>query len=119
MKKINLIFKKADLKNLDLVKGCPTDWNGDGNDDDYNHNGQDDDDFNGDGDYNSWDEAYWAGYDDGYNDDDNEVSGSYLDHLQETDPTNSHLDQDNPYEPGTPEHVIWENGHREGSKECY
>lgn len=42
---------------LQLVKGCPTDWNGDGHhNDDYNHDGHTDQD----------DHDYYDGYMDGY-----------------------------------------------------
>ena len=56
MEKIKL-FKLVELEKLDLVKGCPTD---------FNCNNVDDDDFNNDGNYDSLDVAYWDGYIDGH-----------------------------------------------------
>ncbi|WP_394758466.1 hypothetical protein [Flavobacterium sp.] len=75
----------------------------------------DDDDFNGDGEYNSLDEAYWEGYDDGYNDDDNMID---MEGYSEANPDSPYIEHDNPYEPGTIEHLMWEGGHREGSRDC-
>lgn len=57
MKKIEFKFK-----NLELVKGCPTD---------INHNGHEDDDFNNDGSIDQDDQDYYDGYIDGYYDSDN------------------------------------------------
>ena len=58
MKKMKKIFFKFnDGNQLQLVKGCPTDWNGDNqNNDDYNHDGHTDKD----------DHDYYDGYMDGY-----------------------------------------------------
>lgn len=55
MKKIEFNFK-----NLELVKGCPTDING---------NGQEDDDYNNDGYVDEYDQNYYDGYTAGYGDD--------------------------------------------------
>ncbi|MCZ8330259.1 MAG: hypothetical protein O9282_02990 [Flavobacterium sp.] len=61
MKKIEFSFK-----NLELVKGCPTDING---------NGQEDDDYNGDGNVDQYDQDYFDGYMAGYEGDLNENFG--------------------------------------------
>ncbi|CAM1340019.1 hypothetical protein [Tenacibaculum amylolyticum] len=72
MKKLNFKLERISLKNLELVKGCPTDINGNGV-------GGHDDDFNGDGQVDDRDQDYYDGYMDGYNGNESDPDCDYSD----------------------------------------
>lgn len=83
MRKIFFNLKTA--KHLQLVKGCPTDMNGDNEPDfpDWNGDGIDNDDYNHDGETDQDDRDFYNGYMDGHDAD----MESILEHY---DPDNVH-----------------------------